>query len=235
MPSQTAKIPKHESQNGALQEGQSDSTSAERNGFHAAGLAVPKPSLPHEPAANKSPNSESDTTLSRLVEKALRTWQVIAAVSQVGVVVASKAAELYQVWSKPILRVHGNGHKNMPGSVAALARDLRKRTVFEAHQAALQATLKLNANFERKLQYGEYVYRMSRKPRARIPRKSLLVIRDVHAANPNDVQFLIEKAKRAKAKIVLVDCEWPRAALVEQAKSMRPGERKHLPNPEIDR
>jgi hypothetical protein len=179
--------------------------------------------------------SERTTDLRRVVEKALLAYRVIGAVGHVGIKAAEIAAELYQAWAKPVWRVHGNGHKNTSGSVAKMVRDLKPLGVIESHKAAIAAMLKLNGTLDQKLRYGEYVYRQSRKAKFRIPRKCLIVIRDAGAANPKDVNFLLRKAEQAKAKTIFVEQEHSRFALLQMAKAMRPGERRHFQSQEMKR
>ena len=171
----------------------------------------------------------------RKLEKVLRSYEVIGAVGQIGLQVAAKAIELYQLLAKPVWRVHGNGHKNIPGSVAAMVRDLKKLPYLQAQEAAFLGMFKLNGTLEQKLRYGEFIYRQSRKPKFRIPRKSLIVVTAVEEARPRDVKFLLAKAKRAKAKVIFVEREWSRSVLMEQAKTMKPGEARHLHTPEHKR
>jgi hypothetical protein len=166
--------------------------------------------------------------MERTVQRALRSYQVIGAVGQVGIRAVQKAVELYQLMAKPVWHVHGEGHKNMPGSVAKMVRDLKPLTRFEAHKAAVMGMIKLNGTLQQKLHYGEYIYRQSRKPKFRVPKKSLIVIRDVWSANPKDVQFLLFKAKQAKAKTILVERQHSRSQLLQFAKSMKPGEHRHF-------
>jgi len=181
------------------------------------------------------PASERITDFRRVVEKALRSYQVIGAVGQAGIKAAEIAVELYKTWSKPVWHVHGNGHKNVPGSLAKMVRDLKPLGVIDSHKAAIAAMLKLNGTLEQKLRYGEYVYRQSRKAKFRIPRKSLVVIRDVGQANPKDVNFLLRKAERAKAKTLFVEREHSKFALMQMAKSMKPGEHRHFQAQEMNR
>ena len=75
----------------------------------------------------------------------------------------------------------------------------------------------------------------SRKAKFRIPRKSLVVVRDVGQADPKDVAFLLKKAERAKAKVLFVEREHSRFALLQVAKTMRPGEHRHFPANEMNR
>jgi hypothetical protein len=186
-----------------------------------------------EPGPN--PAQERSTDFRRVVEKALRSYEVVGAVGRAGIKAAEVAAELYQTWAKPVWRVHGNGHKNTPGSVAKMVRDLKPLGVIDSHKAAITAMLKLNGTLEQKLRYGEYVYRQSRKAKFRIPRKSLIVIRDAGLANPKDVNFLLRKAERAKAKTLFVEREHSKFALMQIAKSMKPGEHRHFHDQEMKR
>lgn len=116
-----------------------------------------------------------------------------------------------------------------------MVRDLKPLSMVESHKAAITAMLKLNGTLDHKLRYGEHVYRQSRKAKFRVPRKSLVVVRDVGSANPKDVTFLLKKAERAKAKVLFVEREHTRFALLQAAKSMKPGEHRHHPSPEIRR
>jgi hypothetical protein len=186
-----------------------------------------------EPRPN--PASERSADLRRVVEKAIRSYQVIGAVGRVGIQAAKVAVELYQTWAKPVWRVHGKGHKNTPGSVANMVRDLKPLGMIESHKAAIMAMLKLNGTLEQKLRYGEYVYRQSRKAKFRIPRKSLIVIRDWGKANPKDLNFLLRKAERAKAKTIFVDQAHTKFALMQAAKSMKAGEHRYFHAPEMKR
>jgi hypothetical protein len=186
-----------------------------------------------EPRPN--PVSEQSSDIRRVVEKALRSYQVIGAVGHVGIKAAEIAVELYQTWAKPVWRVHGNGHKTTPGSVAKMVRDLKPLSMVESHKTAITAMLKLNGTLEQKLRYGEYVYRQSRKAKFRIPKKSLIVIRDVGQANPKDVNFLLRKAERAKAKTIFVENEHSKFALMQVAKSMKPGEHLHFHEQDMKR
>ncbi len=179
--------------------------------------------------------AERSTDLRRVVETALRSYRVIGAVGRVGIEAVKIAVELYQTWAKPVWRVHGNGHTNTPGSVAQMVRDLKPLPMVESHKAAILAMLKLNGTLDQKLRYGEHVYRQSRTAKFRVPRKSLLVIRDVGSANPKDVAFLLKRAKRAKAKVLFVERDHPRLALLQAAESMRPGGRRHYSAPEMNR
>lgn len=179
-------------------------------------------------------SNEKGNDFNRVVERALLAHQVIGAVGRIGIQVAAKAIELYQEWAKPVWRVHGRGHKNSPGSVANMVRDLKPLSVMESHKAAIRAMCKLNGSLERKLNYAEHVYRMSRKPKYRIPKKCLIVVRDVGSANPKDVAFLLEKAERAKAKTLFVDRDASRSELLKAARSMKPGEHRHYSGPNSD-
>lgn len=180
-------------------------------------------------------NRERGSDFRRVVEKALRSYRVIGAVGHAGLKAAEIATELYQAWAKPVWRVHGEGHKNMPGSVAKMVRDLKPLGVIDSHKAAISAMLKLNGTLEQKLRYGEYVYRQSRKAKYRIPRKSLIVVRDAAAANLKDLNFLLRKAERAKAKTIFVEQEHSRFALLQMAKTMKPGEHRHFQTQEMKR
>lgn len=191
----------------------------------------------NEPKASTAREAEPAPSKdwSRQLEKVLRSYEVIGAVGRIGLQVAARAVELYERLAKPIWRVHGHGHKNVPGSVAAMVRDLKKLPRLEAHQAAIAGMFKLNGSLEQKLRYGEFIYRQSRKPKFRIPRKSLIVVSAVEEARPRDVQFLIAKAKRAKAKVIFVERDWSRSVLMERSKTMQPGETRHLHTPEHKR
>ncbi|MFO0936215.1 MAG: relaxase domain-containing protein [Gemmataceae bacterium] len=218
---------------GPHQSQRSQSTDRNKN---ADGANNSTRSSAHKKQRDKSDTQrEKSTNFNRVVEKALRSYRVIGAVGHAGIKAAEKAVELYQVWAKPIWRVHGDGHKTTPGSVAKMVRDLKPLTVMESHKAAILAMLKLNGSLDQKLRYGEYVYRQSRKAKFRVPRNALIVIRDVGQAHPKDVTFLLRKAERAKAKTIFVDRDVPRSLLVQAAKSMKPGEAKHYAAPEMSR
>lgn len=178
---------------------------------------------------------QQSTNFRRVVEKAVCSYRVIGAVGQAGIKAAEIAIDLYQTWAKPIWRVHGDGHKNMPGSVAKMVRDLKPLGVIDSHKAAITAMLKLNGTLEQKLRYGEYVYRQSRKAKYRVPRKSLIIIRDAALANPKDLNFLLRKAERAKAKTIFVEQEHSRIALMQMAKTMKPGEHRHFQTQDMKR
>jgi hypothetical protein len=188
---------------------------------------------PNDQRPNADRAAERSTDLRRVVEKVLRSYRVVGAVGHLGVKAVEIAVELYQTWAKPVWRVHGNGHKNTPGSVAKMVRDLKPLSVIDSHKAAIGAMLKLNGTLDQKLAYGQFVYRAARKAKFRIPRKSLIVVRDVGHADPKDVAFLLRKAGRAKAKTIFVDREHSRFSLLRAAKSMRPGEHKHFPGPDL--
>ena len=179
--------------------------------------------------------SERSSDLRRAVDAALRSYQVIGAVGHLGIKAAEIAVELYKTWAKPVWRVHGNGHRNTPGSVAKMVRDLKPLGRVDSHKAAITAMLKLNGTLEQKLRYGEYVYRQSRKAKFRVPRKSLIVIRDAGKANPKDVNFLLRKAERAKAKTIFVEREHSKFALMQMAKSMKPGEHRRFQTQDMNR
>ena len=91
---------------------------------------------------------------------------------------------------------------------------------------------KLNGTILEKIRYGEMIYRLSCRPKFRIPRKSLIVITDVAQAHPKDVKFILAKAKRAKAKVLFVERDWSRSVLMQHAKSMRPGAVSRFSGPE---
>lgn len=171
----------------------------------------------------------------RSVKRVLQSYQVIGAIGRQGIQFAKKAIELYQEWAKPVWRVNGHGHRNSPGSVAAMVRDLKPLSRHDAHKVAIRAMWKLNGTFKQKLRYGEFVYQSARRAKYRIPKKCLIVIRDVHAAHPKDVRTLLQKAKKAKAKVLLVDRELSRSQLLKAAKQMRPGQWQRYPNQEMDR
>ena len=190
-------------------------------------------SADREPGGERT--SKRTTDFRRVVENALRYYRVIGAIGRVGIQAAQIAIELYQTWAKPVWRVHGNGHTNTPGSVAQTVRDLKPRSMLDSHKAAITAMLKLNGTLEQKFRYGECVYRQSRKAKFRVPRKSLVVVRDVGRADPNDVAFLLKTAKRAKAKVLFVEQEHSRFALLQMAKAMKPGEHRQFPANEMNR
>ena len=176
--------------------------------------------------------TERSTDLRRVVKKLLRSYRVIGAVGHVGMKAVKVAVELYQTLAKPVWRVHGDGDKNTPGSVAQMVRDLKPLSRLDAHKAAITAMLRRNGTFDEKLRYGEAVYRQARKAKVRVPRKSLVVIREVGSADPKDVAFLLKNAEWAKAQVLFVEREHSRSSLVRAAKSMRPGERRPFPGPE---
>jgi hypothetical protein len=180
-------------------------------------------------------SSKRSDNARKVVEKAIRSCDVIGAVGRAGIKAAAIAIDLYQTFAKPIWRVHGSGHKNMPGSVAKMVRDLKPLPWLDAQKAAILAMLKLNGTLDQKLRYGEHVYRQSRKAKFRVPRKALIVIRDASSADPRDLTFLLRKAKRAKAKTIFVEREYSRFALLQAAKSMKPGEQRHFYGPELKR
>lgn len=186
-------------------------------------------------ASRAERTSDRSTDFRRVVEKTLRSYRVIGAIGHAGIKAAEVAVELYQTWAKPVWRVHGEGHKKMPGSVAKMVRDLKPLGMIESHKAAITAMLKLNGTLEQKLRYGEYVYRQSRKAKFRVPRKSLIVVRDAGSANPKDLNFLLRKAERAKAKTIFVEREHSKFALMQVAKSMKPGEHRHFETQEMKR
>jgi hypothetical protein len=171
----------------------------------------------------------------RSVKRVLQSYQVIGAIGRQGIQFARKAIELYQEWAKPVWRVNGHGHRNSSGSVAAMVRDLKPLTRHEAHKMAIRAMWKLNGTFKQKLRYGEFVYQSARRAKYRFPKKCLIVIRDVLAANPKDVRTLLQKATKAKAKVLLVDRELSRSQLLKAAKQLRPGQWQRYPNQEMGR
>ena len=113
-----------------------------------------------------------------------------------------------------------------------MARDLKKLSMFESHEAALLAMRKLNGTILEKIRYGEMIYRLSRRPKFHIPRKSLIVVTDVARAHPKDVEFILKQAKRAQAKVLFVERNWSRSVPMQHAKSMRPGEVRRFRGPE---
>lgn len=199
------------------------------------GAAASRQSRRAGPEPDAARAAERGTDLRRVVETVLRSYRVVGAVGRVGVEAVRVVVELYRTYAKPVWRVHGSGHRNTPGSVAKMVRDLKPLPMVESHKAAILAMLKLNGTLDQKLRYGEYVYRQSRKAKFRVPRKSLLVIRDVGSANPKDVAFLLKKAGRAKAKVLFVEREHSRFALLQAATPMKPGEARHFPGPEVRR
>ncbi|MFO0847109.1 MAG: relaxase domain-containing protein [Gemmataceae bacterium] len=200
--------------------------------------AGPPPQPPPRPDPQRGTagrTAERSSDVRRAVGTALRAYRVIGAVGHAGVVAVTVAADLYQTYAKPVWRVHGAGHKNTPGSVAKMVRDLKPLPWLDAQKAAIAAMLKLNGSFDQKLRYGEHVYRQSRRAKFRVPRKCLVVVTAVGAANPRDVAFLLKKAERAKAKVLFVDREHSRLALLRAARSMKPGDHRPFPTPEIRR
>jgi hypothetical protein len=210
-----------------------------RNSAKADGTnetAAPRPVAPNEHPNQKPRRSpERGTDLKPFVESVLRSCNVVGAVGRLGLEAAKAAIELWEIWRKPIWNVHGRGHKNEPGSVAQMVRDLKPLSRLEAHKAAAQAMLKFNGGLTERLQYGEHVYRQSRRAKFRIPRGSLIVIRDVEAARRKDLDVLLQKARRAKAKVLFVDRNYRRSILVSHARSLRNGEHRHVHGPELSR
>ena len=182
-------------------------------------------------AGGKADTRSEESTTSKATERILRSYRVIGAVGQIGLRVAAQAIELYRIWSKPVWRVQGYGNKRTAGSVAAMVRDLKKLPILESHKVALSAMVKLNGSLDQKLRYGEAVFRRCRRPKFRIPRNALIVVRDVASADPKDLRFLMKKAERANAKILLVERDYSRSALVNHARSMRPGECRRIRTP----
>ena len=150
-----------------------------------------------------------------------RSYRIVGAVGQLGIQIAAPALKLYSTRSRAICDVRGQGSKKTPGSVAALVRDLSKLPYFESHRTAVRAMA--NGTFLQKLQHGERAYARARQPKFRIPRQALIVIRDVEAANPRDVKFLLAKAAQADARVLLVEGQWSQSVLKGYAKTMRPG------------
>lgn len=188
----------------------------------------------HSKASSRQQQSHS-ARWQRSVKRLLRSYQVIGALGRQGIQFAKKAIELYQEWAKPVWRVNGHGHRNTPGSVAAMVRDLNPLSRHEAHKAAIRGMWKLNGTFKQKLRYGEFVYQSARRAKYRIPKKCLIVIRDVHAAHPKDVKVLLQKARKAKAKVLLVDRELSRSQLLKAAKQLQPGECRKYHHQEMNR
>lgn len=152
-----------------------------------------------------------------------RSYRIVGAVGQLGIEIAAKAIELYQSRSRAICEVRGRGNKKTPGSVAGLVRDLSKLPYFEAHRTAFRAMVRSSGNPVQRLEQGERAYARARKPKFRIPRLALIIVRDVEAANPRDVKFLVAKAAKADARVLLVEGQWSRSVLKGYAKTMRPG------------
>ncbi len=159
----------------------------------------------------------------RTMGHVFRSYRVVGAVGQLGIQIAKGAIELYSTRSRAICDVRGPGGKKTPGSVAGLVRDLSKLPYLESHRTALRAMAKFNGTLEQKLEHGERVYARARKPKFRIPRQALIIVRDVDAANPRDVKFLVAKAAKANARVLLVEGRWPQSVLKGYAKTMRPG------------
>jgi len=177
-------------------------------------------------------HAEQKSKYGQTAERFLRYKSVILALGNAGLDFANKAVELYETWRKPIWRAHGEGHRDTPGSVSAMARDLKKQSRLESHRQAFRAMAKLHGrSLLDRLNYGEHVYRRCRQPKLRVPKKSLVVISDVGAANPKDVELILRRAARAKAKVILVERDLRRADLVQFARTMRPGQaqRYHPP------
>lgn len=160
----------------------------------------------------------------KLLRQLWKSTRVVGAVGAAGIDFAKKTIELYQEISKPIWRLEGPGTRTQPGSLAHAVRDLKPQSRWESHLTAVRAMVRYNGNLDQKLAYGEHVYRQCRRPKFKIPKKSLVVIRDVESAHPGDVAFLRKKAKRAKARVLLVDREWSRTELVKAAKQAPAGQ-----------
>ena len=152
-----------------------------------------------------------------------RSYRVVGAVGQLGIQIAKRAIELYSARSRAICEVRGRGNKKTPGSLAGLVRDLSKLPYFESHRTAFRAMANSNGTLVQKLEHGERVYARARKPKFRIPRLALIIVRDVEAANPRDVKFLVAKAAKADARVLLVEGGCSQSVLKAYAKTMRPG------------
>ena len=152
-----------------------------------------------------------------------RSYRIVGAVGQLGIEIAKRAIELYSAHSRAICEVRGRGSKKTPGSLAGLVRDLSKLPYFESHRIAFRAMVRSNGNLVQKLERGERAYARARKPKFRIPRLALIIVRDAEAANPRDVRFLLAKAAKADARVLLVDGQWSQSVLKGYAKTMRPG------------
>ena len=152
-----------------------------------------------------------------------RSYRIVGAVGQLGIQIAAKVIELHSARCRAICEVRGQGSKKTPGSLAGLVRDLSMLPYFESHRTAMKAIFKSNGNLVQKLEHGERIYARCRKPKFRIPRQALIIVRDVEAANPRDVKFLLAKAAKADARVLLVEGQWSQSVLKEYAKTMRPG------------
>ena len=175
------------------------------------------------PNSGTSPSANEKPEWQRTMSHVFRSYRVVGAVGQLGIQIAARAIELYSTRSRAICDVRGQGNKKTPGSVAALVRDLTKLPYLESHRTALRAMAKSSDTLVQKLQYGERVYARARKPKFRIPRQALIIVRDVEAANPRDVKFLLAKAAQADARVLLVEGQWSQSVLKGYAKTMRPG------------
>ena len=175
------------------------------------------------PNSETSPGTDEKPEWQRTMSHVFRSYRIVGAVGQLGIQIAAHAVELYRARSRAICEVRGQGSKRTPGSVAALVRDLSKLPYFEAHRSALRAMAKSNGNLVQKLEHGERIYARARQPKFRIPRQALIVVRDVEAANPRDVKFLLAKAAKADARVLFVEGQWSRSVLRGYAKTMRPG------------
>ena len=157
------------------------------------------------------------------MSQVFRSYRIVGAVGQLGIQIAAKAIELYSARCRAICEVRGRGNKKTPGSLAGLVRDLSKLPYFESHRTAMKAIFKSNGNLVQKLEQGERAYARCRTPKFRIPRQALIIVRDVEKANPRDVRFLVAKAAKADARVLLVEGQWSRSVLKGYAKTMRPG------------
>ncbi len=175
------------------------------------------------PNSGPSPGAEEKPEWQRTMSHVFRSYRIVGAVGQLGIQIAARAIELYSGRCRAICDVRGPGGKKTPGSVAALVRDLSKLPYLESHRTAMKAIFKSNSNLVQKLEHGERVYARARRPKFRIPRHALIIVRDVEAANPRDVKFLLAKAVQANARVLLVEGEWSQSVLRGYAKAMRPG------------
>ena len=198
----------------------------------AEGAGSANQSSRHETNDNEQ-RHQHNTNFDRVVETVLRSCRTMGAIGQSGFRATKKAIELYQAWARPIWHVSGNAYA--PKSVAKLVRDLQPRTRRESHRAAVRAMFRWRGSLQDKLRHAEMVYRKSRRPKRKIPRRSLIVIRGISSARPKDVTILLRLAKRAKAKTVIVDRTHSKSVLRQAAREVRPGETRYYSEPERSR
>lgn len=180
--------------------------------------------------------SERSTDTRRLVEKVFESCRVVGAVGQTGLRAVQLIHELWTAYRRPIWRADGQGDRRTPGSVAEMARDLKKTPRLESHRTALSAMARLNAkSLEHRLRYGQAVYRGCRRPKCRLKRNMVVSISNATAAKPRDLAFILKKARRAGAKVIVSDSQPSRLALYEWARSMKPGQLRRQFPPEQSR